>query len=104
MKKSLLIHLEEANTLSNFITPEECNSVVSLKITGFIGRKDFDDVLDDMCDVYGLYDDDDIWIPDYNESAAIRHLDLGDATYIDGDALPNFGFHAQLETFILPKG
>jgi hypothetical protein len=104
MEKSKVIHLKEANTLSNFLTPEERFGVVSLKITGFVGRKDFDDVLDDMCDVYGLYDDDDNWIPDYEESAAIRHLDMGEATYVDGDNLPYFGYHVQLETFILPKG
>ena len=104
MEKSKVIHLEEANTLSSFLTSEERHTLVSLKITGFIGRKDFDDVLDDMCDVYGLYDDDDNWIPDYSESAAIRHLDLGEATYVDGEDLPYFGYHVQLETFILPKG
>lgn len=104
MEKSKVIHLEEANTLANFITSEECYGVVSLKITGFIGRMDFEDVLDEMCNVYGLYDDNDNWIPDYSESAAIRYLDLGDATYVDGEELPYFGFHAQLETFILPKG
>ncbi len=99
-----VIHLEAANTLENFLTPEERYSVVSLKITGFIGRKDFDDVLDDMCHVQGLYDEDDNWIPDYSESAAIRHLDLGEATYVDGEELPYFGYNAQLETFVLPKG
>lgn len=104
MEKSIIIHLEKPNTLSNFLTSEERQNIVSLKITGKIGRKDFHDVLDDMCDVYGLYDDDDNWMPDYNESAAIRHLDLGEATYVDGDNLPFFGYHAQLETFILPKG
>ena len=104
MDRSKIIHLEEANTLANFITPEERHNVVSLKITGFIGHKDFDDVLGDMCDVYGLYDDDDNWVPDYSESAAIRHLDLGEATYVDGEELPYFGYHAQLETFVLPKG
>ena len=104
MEKSKIIHLEEANTLAKFLTSEERHNVVSLKITGFIGRQDFDDVLDDMCDVYGLFDDDDNWVPDYSESAAIRHLDLGEATYVDGEELPYFGFRAQLETFILPKG
>ena len=104
MGKNKVIHLEEANTLSNFLSLEERRTVVSLKITGFIGRKDFDGVLDDMCDVYGFYDEYDNWMPDYAESAAIRHLDLGEATYIDGENLPYFGSHAQLETFILPKG
>lgn len=103
METKKIIHLEKANTLANFLTLEERHSIVSLKITGFIGRKDFDDVLDDMCDVYGLYDDDN-WVSDYSESAAIRHLDLGEATYVDGEELPYFGYHAQLETFILPKG
>lgn len=46
MEKSKVIHLEEANTLSNFLTSEERHTLVSLKITGFIGRKDFDDEQD----------------------------------------------------------
>lgn len=104
MEKSKAIHLEEANTLANFLTPEERQNIVSLKITGLIGRKDFDDVLDDMCEVYGLYDKDDNYTPDYELAAAIRHLDLGDATYVDGEELPFFGYHAQLETLILPQG
>lgn len=104
MEKCKVIHLEEANTLSNFLDPEERDTVVSLKITGFIGRNDFDDVLNIMCDVYGVFDRYDFFIPNYAESAAIRHLDLGDATYVDGEELPFFGSHVQLETFILPKG
>lgn len=44
MEYSKTIHLENANTLSNFLTQEERVNVVSLKITGFLGRKDFEDV------------------------------------------------------------
>ncbi len=98
------IHLEKPNTLSNFLSEKERQEIVTLKITGFIGKKDFDDVLDDMCKVWGEYDEDDDFIPDYEDSAAIRHLDMGEATYVDGDELPYFGYRTQLETLVLPKG
>jgi hypothetical protein len=101
---SRIINLEKPNTLSQFLSEKEQEEIVSLKITGYIGYKDFDDVLDSMCDTCGEYDEDDNFIPDYELTAAIRHLDLGGATYVDGDDLPYFGFHAPLETFILPKG
>ena len=98
------IHLEKPNTLSLFLNEEERQELVSLKITGVIGKKDFDEVLDDMCEVWGEYDEDDNFIPDYEDSAAIRHLDMGEATYVDGDELPYFGYRTQLETLVLPKG
>ena len=98
------IHLEKPNTLSNFLSEKEQQEVVSLKISGFIGRKDFSDVLDGMCELEGEFDDDDNFIPDYEYTAAIRHLDLGEATYVDGNELPYFGYHTQLETLILPQG
>lgn len=101
MEKRKVIHLEEANPLSNFLTKEERENIVSLKITGLIGHRDFEDVLDEMCDACGEYDN---FIPDYELTPALRHLDLGEATYADGEGMPYFGFHAQLETFILPKG
>ena len=104
METTKVIHLEKANTLSQVLSYQERREVVSLKITGFIGRKDFEDVLDDMCEVWGLYDDDDNFIPEYEDAAAIKHLDLGEATYVDGDELPYFGNHTLLETFILPQG
>src|SRR3712207_2175985 len=104
MRKTRIIHLQEANTLSNFLSPKEQNEIVSLKITGQIGEKDFDDVLDEMCNLYGEYDDDDNFIPDKEHSAALKYLDLGECTYIDGEGLPCFGFNAPLETFILPQG
>lgn len=104
MEKYKEIHLEKPNTLSHFLSEKEQQEIVSLKITGFIGRQDFDDILDSMCDLEGEYDDDDNFIPDYEFTAAIRHLDLGDATYVDGDELPYFGYHTQLETVILPHG
>lgn len=104
MEKSRIIHLEKANTLANFLSNDERETIVSLKITGYIGQKDFDDVLDDMCDAGGEYDEDDHFIPDFEITPALRHLDLGEATYVDGEGMPYFGFHAQLETFILPKG
>lgn len=104
MEKFKEIHLEKPNTLSNFLSEEERQEIVSLKISGFIGQKDFYDVLDGMCDLEGQYDDDDNFIPDYEFTAAIRHLDLGEATYVDGDELPYFGYRTQLETLILPHG
>lgn len=104
MTPTKVIHLEKPNTLENFLSEEERQEVVSLKITGFIGKKDFSRVLDGMCDLEGQYDDDDNFIPDYDFTAAIRHLDLGEATYVDGDELPYFGYHTQLETLILPRG
>lgn len=104
MVRSKVIHLEKANTLSNFLTEEERDNIVSLKITGFIGEKDFEDVLDDMCEAWGEFDIYDNFIPDFEETPALRHLDLGEAIYVDGDGMPYFGFHAQLETFILPRG
>lgn len=104
MENRKIIHLEEPNTLSNFLTKEERENIVSLKITGFMGRKDFEDVLDDMCDTFGEYDDDDDYTPDYELSPSLRHLDMGEATYVDGDCLPYFGFHTLLETAILPQG
>ena len=104
MEKSRIIHLTEPNTLSQYLSEKERQEIVSLKITGVIGKKDFDDVLDDMCEVWGEYDEDDNFIPDYEDSAAIRHLDMGEATYVDGDELPYFGWHTQLETLVLPQG
>jgi len=99
-----VIHLEKANTLSNFLTKEERENIVSLKITGFMGADDFYGVLDDMCDSYGQFDENDDYTPDYELSSALRHLDMGEATYVDGDCLPYFGFYTLLETCILPLG
>lgn len=104
MIESKVIHLEKPNTLSQFLSEKERQEVVSLKITGLIGRQDFDDVLDDMCTVWGEYDNDDNFIPDYDGSAPIRILDMGEATYVDGEELPYFGYHTQLETVVLPQG
>ena len=104
MENRKIIHLEEPNTLSNFLTKEERKVIVSLKITGYIGQKDFEDVLDEMCDACGEYDEHDNFISDFELTPALRHLDLGEALYVDGEGMPYFGFHAQLETFILPKG
>lgn len=104
MEATKVIHLEKANTLAQFLSGKEREELVSLKVTGFIGRDDFEDVLEDMCYVYGVYDDDDDFIPDEDGVNAIKHLDLGEAIYVDGDNLPHFGFHTQIETFILPQG
>ena len=57
MEKRKVIHLEEANTLSNFLTKEERENIVSLKITGLIGHRDSEDVLDELCDACGKYDE-----------------------------------------------
>lgn len=99
-----VINLDKPNTLAEFLSEKERQEIVSLKITGYIGREDFEDVLDDMCTLWGEYDDDDNYIPEDEGSAALRHLDLGDAIYVDGDELPYFGYHTQLETLILPQG
>lgn len=99
-----VIHLEKPNTLGEFLSEKERQEIVSLKITGYIGREDFEDVLDDMCTLWGVYDDDDNYIPEEGGSAALRYLDLGEAVYTGGDELPYFGYHAQLETLILPQG
>ena len=101
METEKTIHLKESNTLSLFLNEEERQTIVSLKITGVIGLKDID-VLDDMCTAWGEYDDYDNFIPDYEESPSLRILDLGDATFVDGDCLPDFGYHPLLETLILP--
>ena len=63
METTKVIHLEKANTLAQFLSGKEREELVSLKVTGFIGRDDFEDVLEDMCYVYGEYDDDDNFIP-----------------------------------------
>ena len=104
METTKVIHLEKANTLAQFLSGKEREELVSLKVTGFIGRDDFEDVLDEMCYVYGIYDDDDNFIPDEDGANAIKHIDLGEAIYVDGNNLPSFGFHTQVETFILPQG
>lgn len=104
MKKNKTIHLEKPNTLTNYLTKREREEVVSLKITGVIGQKDFNDVLNEMCDAGGEYDEFDTFIPDFDITPALRHLDMSEATYVDGDCLPYFGSHAQLETFIFPQG
>lgn len=102
MDKTRIIHLKEANTLSNFLSEKERQTIVSLKITGVIGEKDFNDVLDDMCTTWGEYDKYDNYIPHYEESPALRILDMGEAAFVDGDWLPEFGYHPLLETLILP--
>jgi len=106
MGKSITIHLEKPNTLSKLLSKKDRNEVISLKITGLIGKKDFEDVLDDMCTVWSDFEDegDEEGTPDYENAAPIRNLDLGEATYVDGKELPYFGYHSQLETLILPKG
>lgn len=103
MIKAITIHLDEPNTLSKHLSSVDRDKISSLKITGLIGRDDFEDILEDLCYDYGYYDDDDVFISD-SESTPLRHLDLGEATYVDGNELPYFGFHAPIESFILPKG
>jgi hypothetical protein len=107
-QENLTIHLEKANTLDKLLSKEQRKKVVNLKITGHIGKKDFDNVLDDMCDVdliYKNYDDEDEeGIPDYKNAYPLRNLDMGEAVFTDGDILPDFGFYTQLESIILPQG
>ncbi len=69
MKNEKIIHLEEAGTLKDFISRSEQNNIFSLKIIGFINKKDVDDVLEYMCSSEGDYDEDgegDNWIADEN--------------------------------------
>ena len=101
MERSRIIQLDEPNTLASFLTKEEQQTITSLKIIGVVGLKDFD-VLDDMCTAWGEYDEYDNFIPDYDESPALRILDMGEAAFVDSNCLPDFGYHALLETFILP--
>lgn len=104
MEKNITIHLREPNTLARYLCPMQRLIVESLKITGKLGRKDFEDVLDEMCSTDGYYDDDDHFIPDKEDSPALRHLDLGEATYVEGNDLPCFGWHTLLESCLLPRG
>lgn len=104
MVQNKVIHLAQPNTLYKFLSKKERQEIVSLKVTGVLGYNDFNDVLDEMCDVYGEYDEHDNFIIDYKETPALRHLDLGEAIYVDGDTLPEFGYRAQLESLILPNG
>ena len=99
MEKKIIIHLDKPNTLSQHLTNCEIYNISILKITGVIGRKDIEDVLDDMCTAWGTYDDDDNFIPDLEETPALRHLDLGDSEYVDGTCMPLFGYKSQLESF-----
>lgn len=104
MAKVTTIHLDEPNTLAKHLSQEGREHVTSLKVTGFMGREDFEDALEDLCYDYGYYDEDDNFISDIESSSKLRHLDLGEATLVDCTALPYFGFHAPLESFILPRG
>ena len=70
MEATKIIHLEKPNTLATFLSEKERQEIVSLKISGYIGREDFDEVLDDMCELWGVYDEDDNYTPDYEGSAA----------------------------------
>ena len=101
MEKTKTIHLKEPNTLASFLSEEERQTITSLKIIGVVGVKDFD-VLDDMCTAWGEYDEYDNFIPDYDESPALRILDMGETALVDNDGLPDFGYHPLLETLILP--
>ena len=101
MEKTKTIHLKEPNTLASFMSEEERQTITTLKIIGTVGVKDFD-VLDDMCTTWGEYAEDDNFLPDYEESPALRILDMGEAALVDNDCLPDFGYRPLLETLILP--
>lgn len=104
METSKTIHLEQPNTLSNHLTRFEKYNLYSLKITGVIGKKDIEDDLEEMCELRGYYDDDDEFIANYEQTPRLRHLDLGEATYIGGNSLPFFGLKTLLASFIMPQG
>lgn len=99
-----IVHLEKAGTLKNFISEKEMMSLWSLKITGEINGADFDEVLDEMCSATGVYDDDDIFNPDYEFCPKLRILDMGECTFVGGKTLPYFGYHTLLQTLIFPQG
>ena len=49
MAKVTTIHLDEPNTLAKHLSQVEREHVTSLKVTGLMGREDFEDVLEDLC-------------------------------------------------------
>ena len=102
--KNLTIHLEKANTLDKLLSEEQRKKVVNLKITGHIGKQDFEKVLDEMCHVNLIYKNHD-WggIPDYKNAYPLRHLDMGEA-HTNCKTLPYFGHCPQLQSIVLPKG
>ena len=104
MEKNKEIHLEKPDTLASYLSEKERQEVISLRISGPIGRNDIYDVLDSMCETEGYFDDNDDFIPDLDYTSALRHLDLGEAIYVDGTELPDFGFHSHLESIVFPKG
>lgn len=101
---NLEIRLDTPGTLSTKIPLCLGLQITSLKITGFLNRQDFDDVLDAICSSMGEYDDDDNYILNLDESPSLRCLDMGGAIFVDGEELPFFGDHTQLESLILPSG
>ena len=105
MENTMVIHLEEPNTLSELLPEKDRNNVVSLKITGQLGRHDFYDVLDEMCTVWSDFEDenDEDGTPDYENAAPLQYLDMGEATYVDGSDLPilHNEFQATTECLIL---
>lgn len=100
----LTIHLDKPNTLAEKIPEEIRYEIEALKITGLLGKDDFNKVLDEMCDAVGGYDEYDDFEPDFEETPKLRILDMGEATFVDGSAIPYFGFHAQLKCVVFPKG
>lgn len=98
------VHLDTPGTLSQFLSEDERQNICALKITGFINHKDFEDVLDDMCDAYGLYDEDDFFQIDIDSSPKLRYLDLGECTYTETGFFPDLGTNSLLNTLIMPQG
>lgn len=98
------VHLNQPGTLKDKLPENLWPDITGLKVTGVIGRKDFDDVLDEIFYSDGYFDEDDEFIFEEEQTYHLRHLDLGEATYVDGDELPYFLFHSLIESFILPKG
>ena len=107
MEYEKIIHLKEAGTLEKYISRSEQNNIFSLKITGFINKKDVDDVLDYMCTSEGEYDEDgegDNWIADEELSPRLRYLDLSGSTFVGDNRFPGMGFYPLLEFFAFPQG
>lgn len=98
------IHVAEAGTLSTLLPMEEAEQLEVLILSGYLNAKDFFDVLDDLCDFWGMeYDEDDNPIFDWDETPNLRVLDMGDCELVDSTTLPEFGYYAPLDKIVLPK-
>jgi len=96
------VHLSKAGTLEQNITKNEKMSVTHLKVSGNINIKDFR-VLEDMCDSWWEYDEDENCIIDESEPPFLKVLDLGDCLIEDGYNMQSFAYKSKLKEIVLPK-